>query len=167
MINTLEQFVSAEDNQLIVEEIPKSVYNALGHDFVDEILEGIEELNELALDGEIIITENETIYETDDTSFNVQGGVNKVVYKWYGRVRYFSTSSANTFAGVAKKVGNGAATVGAVAAYFSAGTTALFGGLTTIYFHGLSDAVTKRNSGHNCGIILHVTWASVYWTARQ
>ncbi|WP_044894440.1 hypothetical protein [Bacillus alveayuensis] len=167
LISTLEQYISADDNQFEVSSIPTSVYNEFRSEAVTNILEGIEHLNELAQDGEIVITDNGTVYEADDTSFDVQGGVNKVVWTWYGRKSYMSTSRANKFAYTARQVSYGAAGVGAVAAYFSFGTTALFGGLTSVYFSKLADDVATRNSGHSRGIIVHMTWAAVYWTERQ
>jgi len=167
LISELEQYISADDNQFEVSSIPDSVYNKFGSETVNSIIEGIDNINELAQDGEIIITDNGTVYEADDTSFDVQGGVNKIVWTWYGRKSYMSTSRANSFAYTAKQVSYGAAGVGAVAAYFSFGTTALFGGLTSLYFAKLADDVTIRNTGHSRGIIVHMTWAAYYWTQRQ
>ncbi|MEH7453781.1 hypothetical protein [Gottfriedia acidiceleris] len=167
MINTLDNYINAEDNQFEISKIPNNVYFKFGKENIDSILNGVKELNTLAQDGEVIITDNETVYDTNDTSFDVQGGVNKVVYKWYGRVRYFSTASAKEFVYQCYKVAAGSAAVGAVAAFLSAGTTAIFSGLTGAYFTNLALDVDRRNSGHNRGIILHVTWAQVYWTQNN
>ncbi|MGG0176447.1 hypothetical protein [Gottfriedia acidiceleris] len=167
MISTLEKYISAEDNQFEISKISNNVYIEFGKEKIDSILNGVKELNTLAQNGELLITDNETVYETNDTSFDVQGGVNKVVYKWYGRVRYFSTASAKEFVYQCYKVAVGSVAVGTVAAFLSAGTTAIFSGLTGAYFTNLALDVDHRNSGHKRGIILHVTWASAYWTSKQ
>ncbi|MGM0879201.1 MAG: hypothetical protein ACQEWV_32345 [Bacillota bacterium] len=57
-----------------------------------------------------------------------------------------STSRANSFAYTARQVSYGAGTVSAVAAYFSFGTSALFGGLTAVYFSKLAYDVATRNT---------------------
>ncbi|MDR7002448.1 hypothetical protein [Neobacillus niacini] len=167
MISTLDKYISADDNQFNVSNIPDNVYNEFGTENVNNLLDGVKDLNELAKDGEVIITDNETVYDTDDTSFDVQGGVNKIVWRWYGRQSFMSTSRANSFAYDCRQVSYGAMGVGAVAAYFSFGTTALFGGLTGIYFTKLADDVAMRNSGHTRGIIVNMTWSAAYWTERQ
>lgn len=167
LIQSLEPYVTADNNQFEVESIPTAVYNEFGADDVNSMLEGVEELNELAQDGEIIITDNETVYEADDTSFDVQGGVNKIVWTWYGRKSYMSTARANDFAYYAKKVATGAGGVSLIAGFFSFGTATVFSGLTGLYFANLADDVERRNSGHSRGIIVNMTWAAAYWTARQ
>ncbi|WP_404330334.1 hypothetical protein [Mesobacillus maritimus] len=167
LVDTLDEYVYAQNNNLKIKNIPDSVYDEFGKKNVKAMTDGIKELNKSANDGELIITDNKTIYEADDTSYSVQGGIDKVVYKWYGRVRYFSTKSANDFVYSANKVAVGAAGVGVLASYFSAGTSALFGGLTSWYFANLALDIAQANSGHYRGIIMHVTWASVYWTERQ
>ncbi|MEG8980468.1 hypothetical protein [Priestia megaterium] len=165
MIETLDKYIYAEDNQIKTEQIPQSVYDKFGEENVKSILSGIKELNVEAKNDELVITDNKTIYETDDDGFTVQGGVNKVVYKWYGRVRYFSTSAAKDFEYQCYKVAAGSAGVAAVTAFFSAGSTALFGGLTSWYFTNLALDVNHANSSR--GIIVHVTWASAYWIDKQ
>ncbi|EAE8110559.1 hypothetical protein GPZ05_14870 [Listeria monocytogenes] len=167
LVSTLDRYVYAEDNSLKVKTIPQSVYDKFGKDNVDAMIKGIDVLNDKADEHDVIITDNKSVYDTDDDGFVLQGGVNKVVYKWYGRVRYFSTSAANNFVYQCYKVAAGSAGVGAIAAAFSAGTTALFGGLTGAYFTNLALDVDHRNKGHKRGIILHVTWASAYWTSKQ
>jgi hypothetical protein len=54
-----------------------------------------------------------------------------------------------------------------ISGLFSFGTTTVFSGLTGLYFANLADDVERRNSGHSRGIIVNMTWAAAYCTARQ
>lgn len=117
-------------------------------------------MNELADENVVVITDNETVYQTDDTAFSVQGGVNKVVFKWWGRKSYMSTARANGFV-------DACTNVSISAGYVGAGAVGLFSGLASGYFAKLAYDVDNRNDGHQRGIIANFTWAAVYWTEKQ
>lgn len=167
MVEVLDQYINAEDNQLEVSNIPDSIYEEFGEENIKAMLSGIEELNQEAEENQIVITDNGTIYDTDDTGFALQGGVSKSIKKWYGWAEYMSTAKANNFVYQISRVGISVGVAGAVAAFFSFGTTGILGAVSSGYLGMVALDVSYRNSGHSRGVILHITHAAAYWTQKQ
>lgn len=167
MIAALEKYVSFQNNQITFDRVPAHLINRYGQDTITSLQQGVEHLNKLAYRRDIIITDNGTIYDVTDDQFVIQGGSTKTTYHWWGFKNYMSTSRANNAASAYRSVGSTAQAVSMATAYMGAANVALLSGLTSWYMNGLGNNIANRNSGHSRGIILNMTWAAAYTTARQ
>ena len=107
LVEALDDDVEVIDGQFIL-DLSQNEIEKIGQDNYDSILEGIEYVNELLQTEAYDVTENGTIYETDD-ELTIQGGnVDKVVYKWWGIKRYASKKNAKKIASKFNTISNSA-----------------------------------------------------------
>ena len=168
LISILEEHISFEDGEIIVDEDISELSDIFGKYAIEYMVEGIEYLNELADEEELVITENGTIYETSDDEFFVQGGVNRRTWHWWGTRTFMSTSVATSRANTWGRSAAAFTLLHSVAnAVGFLPKTSVASGLAAGYFALLSSSVHSRNSGHRRGIVLNMTWIFVFSTARQ
>ena len=175
-IDILGQYIEYEDGEIVIEGNFESLYYILDEDIFEDVVEymteGIEYLNELIDEGELIITENGTIYEYYDDEFNLQSvRRNRVTRHWWGLRVY--TCQANT----RRVVGNLRRNSENV--LWISGFTAIFGGPVGTKFGLLgaaaagfatrvARAMEDRNRGHSRGIITSFPWIPLgFSTSRQ
>ena len=167
-IAMMEEYISFEDGEIIIEDGLEGLSNVLGDEVVEVMTGGIEYLNELADEDELIITENGTIFEADDDDFILQsGGRNRITWHWWGGRAYTCTSNTNRNARTFQGIGNTAAGVAAVSGFFGGGFVAVLSSLGGLWFRTLGTNMSNRNSGHSRGIRVSMTWVAAYRTARQ
>ena len=84
----MEQFISFESGQI---KVDTAIYNSrlrTHGNFITDMTEGINYLNKLARDGEIIINDDGTIYEIYNYSFIPFARLNRTTLHWWGRSFY-------------------------------------------------------------------------------
>jgi hypothetical protein len=105
-IRLLEPYVSADNNQFQIASIPATIKSKLGVDVIESIENGIAYMNHQATGGDLVITNNETVYSNEDNSFVIQGGnVNDVEMHWWGYEIDMSHSSAKKVAYIMNRTG--------------------------------------------------------------
>jgi len=167
----MEEYISFEEGEVIIEGNFESLAEYIGEDAVEYMVEGIEYLNELADDDELIITENGTIFEYSDDEFVLQSGRNRVTRHWWG-VRVY-TNRANTIQTVRNlRTNAGLVTfVGGLAIAFGPIAVGKFGGIAVAaagFALVVSNAMENRNTGHTRGIRTSFPWIPFgFSTARQ
>lgn len=167
-IGLMEAYISFEDGEIIVDEAIEELSDILGKEALDQMVEGIEYLNELADENAIVITENGTIFEYDDDEFTLQCCRNRTTRHWWGTRtdtnRARTTQWANTFAQVSN-VAQGAALA---AGLFGLAKAAFTSAVAGVYFGTLSAAMNRKNTGHSRGIRTSMPWVPLaFSTARQ
>lgn len=166
-IGAMEAYISFEDGEIIINEDIEDLSYLFGEEVIELMVEGIENLNELADENEIVITDNGTVYEVSDDEFVVQGGVNKTTWHWWGTRVYLSTRKVAPFANKFSNLGSAAGVVAAVSGGFGFKPVSVPAGLLGIYWTKLARDMNNRNAGHSRGIKVSMTWVMAYSTARQ
>lgn len=167
MINTLDEYISVENGQFEIGNIPASIYQKFGSDNVSNIVNGVEQLNKQEQQDEITITSNESVYANDDNSYYIQGGVNKTVTYWWGQASYMSTSKANDAVYALNRVAWGLTGAAVLGGYFTMGVFTLISGGSAVYYGLMANSISHVNSNTTRGVILNVTWAQNFWTKSQ
>ena len=168
-VDLLEEYISYEEGEIIIEGNFESLNDILDDEIINQMVDGVEYLNELADEGELVITPNGTIYEYDDDKFTLQsGGRNRTTRHWWGTRTYTcrdrTTRWANDF-GLVSQLATGAALA---AGRFGLKKAAFLSGVTAVYFGVLSQAMHRRNTGHSRGIRVSMPWVPLgFTTARQ
>ena len=182
LVEALDDDVEVIDGQFIL-DLSQNEIEKIGQDNYDSILEGIEYVNELLQTEAYDVTENGTIYETDD-ELTIQGGnVDKVVYKWWGIKRYASKKNAkkiaskfNTISNSAWMFSGSAAATAAVNAmvpepFLSKGAASLatlvsaLSGVGAGYFGLIATRIDAKNGSR--GVIINLTWVGVFTVSKQ
>ncbi|CAM3255911.1 hypothetical protein [Sporolactobacillus spathodeae] len=168
IINTLDKYVNADDGKFDIEHIPTNVINELGREEVNKMIEGIRNVNQLAKNGEVTITDNGTVYESNDDDIAIQGGnVNKVVWHWWGLERYASVSQANRIARNLNRAAILGGTASGLITLFGFWPVGVVGGLSSGYWAWAANDISYVNSLSNRGIKISFTWALVYHVKKQ
>lgn len=177
-ISEADEFVEVTDDGFIELELPDELIDELTPEEYEQMMAGISAINEAIESGELEVTPNGTIYETEDDELVVQGGnVDKLNYHWWGIRRYACHDCANDMAYQSKLYSNtfkGMAAGGMISKWLSKGLPAsstiasfvkvcskLCGG----YFSLLSKKITEKNG--RSGIILDITWILVFKVKSQ
>jgi hypothetical protein len=111
MIEKLEPLVTRCDDGTFRLDIPaKAKINTTSREF-KAILAGMNSVNELIRQGELVTTPDLTVYSVDDSQFVLQDGINLYKARWYGFEIWIShegcqnlraaTGSASIFSGAA------------------------------------------------------------------
>lgn len=165
-IDILDQYVTVTSDGLLMIDAPQSVIENVGEEYYDTLLNGVENINELADQGEVEITDNGSIYETNDDELVIQGGgVDKTKTYWWGTRRWACKNCANTIAYKLSKVSTGAWGVSAIAAIIGgpAGIGAAIGGTVGAVRAGwMSDDISYYNGKTNRGVIIDCGWVLTY-----
>lgn len=178
-ISEANEYVEVTDDGFIELELPDELIDELTPEEYEQMMAGISAINEAVESGELEVTPNGTIYETEDDELVVQGGnVDKLTWHWWGVRRYASHNNANYMANQCAKYAEG---FGAFS--YSAGLVALLGsklsktasiilgfisgcaGLTGLYFSGLGRNIGYYNG--SSGVVIDITWILVYKVKSQ
>lgn len=139
--------------------------------------EGVDYLNKLISSGDLTLTENGTIYETNDDELVVQGGnVNKDIWKWYGCRVLRNHSRSKKLAANLSTLSNSCGMVSSGALLlekldpepyskaflggFAIGTSFGWG-----YIAQMSSSISNKNKKY--GTIIKLTWAFYYEVESQ
>ncbi|MED3892983.1 hypothetical protein P4601_24265 [Peribacillus frigoritolerans] len=169
VIDTLDTYVNADNNQFEVASIPESIKEEIGEENINLMLEGIENLNDQALDGEITITDNGTVFENSDDEYVVQGGnVNKTVKHWWGKELYMSKTRTKDYIHGLNQMKITAVATGSVAAlapvsWMYAGVAFGAGG----YLELMSNSLSYYNGKTSRGTVLSLLWSPGYKVRSQ
>lgn len=167
----VEDYIEVSEMGLIELDLPESLESHFSKEEYETMMAGLDELNMLIESGELEVTENGTIYESNDEELVVQGGnVNKVTWHWWGVRRYASKSKAAKLARDFSAIAIGCGAISTVSGFFGpAGiavsiTTAIVGtgraGLLANdinYYNGLTDR----------GVIIDLRWILTYKVSCQ
>lgn len=178
-IEKADEFVEVTDDGLIELELPDKLVDAIEPEEYEQIMEGIAAINEAVESGELAVTSNGTIYETEDEELVVQGGnVNKITLNWWGVRIWLDHDNAKYFANQMSKVGEWTTSLsyrlglvsGASAFVSKTAGAILFGlsglaGLFGVYFTRLGRNINYYN-GYK-GVIIDITWVFVYQVKSQ
>lgn len=84
-IQEADKYIIVNDEGLIELNLPDNIIEMIDADEYEMILQGIDNINNEVESGDVIVTDNGTVYDTSDDELVVQGGnVNKVVKHWWG-----------------------------------------------------------------------------------
>ena len=167
-IGLMEEYISFEEGKIIIEGEFETLSHMLGEESIEYMVEGIEYLNELADEEELVITENGTIYETSNDEFTLQsGGRNRTTWHWWGTRNYMNTSRANSAATRFRNASTVATATGAISAFFGFAPGRAVSTVLSHYWRGLGDTIAARNANHSRGVRVNFTWVFVYTVARQ
>ena len=167
LIDVMEEYISYEEGEIVIDGNFESLTEYIGEDAVEDMIEGVEYLNELAEDDELIITENGTIFEYDNDEFTLQARRNRVTRHWWG-VRLY-TCRANTIRAFRELRARGervgfAGALTALLGFGLGGVAVAAGGFSLV----LATAMENRNRGHTRGIRTSIPWIPAgFSTARQ
>jgi hypothetical protein len=95
-IDTLEKGLRRAADGTLSLTVSPAVQSELGlsDEDVQNFQAGLESINKRVKKGELATTKNFTIYETNDTAFTIQGGIDATINMWWGVRHYFCTSCA-------------------------------------------------------------------------
>lgn len=165
-IDLLDQYVTVTSDGVLELNAPASVIEEVWEEYYAELLIGIENVNEMAEQGEVEITENGSIYETNDENLVIQGGgVDKNKTYWWGTRRWACKRCANTIAKNLSKVSTGAWGVSAIAGIIGGpvGIGAAIGGAIGAVRAGwMSDDISYYNGLTSRGVIIDCGWVLTY-----
>jgi hypothetical protein len=180
-IDLMEKYMDVNDDGLVEENVPQKVINVIGEDVYEELSSAIEITNDEVIEGDLIITENLSVYEVNDDEIVIQGGcVNKVLFRWWGFTAYNNkantTKAASKLKSCSKAGGGVSATASCVTAVLAAsgvgapgtvisGLVAAYSGFASWYWGAVSDSLTSKNNAK--GTILDVTYVLAYKVSKQ
>lgn len=166
MINLLDEYITVTEDGLFELNAPESIIDYVGEDYYASLLDGVDNVNDMALEGEVEITENGSVYETDDNDLVVQGGgVDKVKTYWWGERRWACTKCANKIANDLNKVSTGAWGISAIAGILGgpvgigAGIGSAIGAVRAGWMSG---DISYYNSKTKRGVIIDCRWILTY-----
>ncbi|MCI9598398.1 MAG: hypothetical protein HFE75_14140 [Firmicutes bacterium] len=157
-IEEFENQLEFHDDEINMDDVDLKYFKEkYGEDVVLSVEENINELNELAEDGDIEITPNGTVYDTNEDDMYVQGklNINKSTTYWWGRINYLNYTNANKLKKSLSKTTDRTSIVGLVAGGVGLFKVALgpysfaFGAVSayTNYFYKRITACNKKNKG--------------------
>lgn len=173
-IEKADNYLEVNDEGLIELDLPDNVVEMIGSDEYEKILQGIDEINSEVKSGEVIVTDNGTIYDISDEELVVQGGnVNKVVRHWWGFTRYANNKASKKLAKKLYSNGSFCALLstgaGGVAffpgASLPAGMLSVASGISSAWQSHLADRITEENKGK--GVKITLTWCLIYTVKGQ
>lgn len=94
-VTILEPFVIRLSNGTFELDPPKKIILQIPQEIYNQIVSGMRIINEQILDGNLVSTKNLLVFSSDSIgqpvlSATISGGVDKVVFRWYGVDIYFS-----------------------------------------------------------------------------
>lgn len=165
-IDLLEQYVTVTSDGLLELDAPQSLIEYVGEEYYASLLDGIDNVNDMAEQGEVEITDNGSIYETDDDELVIQGGgIDKVKTYWWGERRWACTRCANKIANDLNKVSTGAWGVSAISGILGgpvgigAGIGSAIGAVRSGW---MASDISYYNSKTNRGVIIDCRWILTY-----
>lgn len=176
-IEEADDYVEVSEEGIIEFNIPDELADKISEEEYNAYLEGIANINQLIEDGELSITENGTIYESDNEELVVQGGnVDDFEWHWWGVRRYASHNSASDIAYKLNKAGSRAGYIltiaGVVALFVPEGLVKLVAGCISIgagfawaYFCDVANDINYYNGSR--GVIIDVTWVLYFDVCSQ
>jgi len=169
LIGLFERYVFFRRGEIFVNQSGiNGLSDMLGAEIITSMIEGIENLNELAQQGEIIITENGTIFEASDDEFVLQSNINRRTWHWWGVRELFSRATTSNWIHRLEQARNTAAAVTAISGLtgFLPGSVA---GIVTMWYTQrlATDMRFRLNSTSNRGIVVEMTWILAYRTKVQ
>lgn len=175
-VDELEKQLSYDENGINTSDVDvESLKAKYGEDVVDMTYEGIETINEGVDEDLYEVTDNGTIYETEDDNMYVQGKYNKTsatTYVW-GRLIKLSYSRANTQRKSLKSCNSVANTLGKVTtacSLFTKNTMFTCDAILSLGITEYTDYFCKRIKAcnkKNIGIKYKIWWACFYRMRRQ
>jgi hypothetical protein len=151
---SLTPYVHREADGTFSLHVPDSVRATIESKVYDVIVASMGQVNDLIRSGDLQSTPDLRVFSTADTGFSVQGGVDKIVYYWWGYDLYLSSYGLATI-----QLGGSAAS-----AYLSKlGAPGPF--IATVL--GLSTAILSWCNRAGNGIIWSITLAAVNWCEGQ
>jgi hypothetical protein len=99
-INNLEQYVSRMPDGTFFLDPPEEVISEIQPDIYKSIISGMEFINQEIEAGRLVSTENLTVYNPEDENFSLQGGVNKVVFYWWGFKVYLNHTACKNLTSI-------------------------------------------------------------------
>ena len=113
MIEKLEPFVTRCDDGTFRLDIPKGAkINKTSAEF-KAILAGMNSVNELIRQGELVTTPDLTVYSVNDSQFVLQAGINRYKPRWYGFEIWIDHETCQGIRFVSE-AGGGVSTVGGI-----------------------------------------------------
>lgn len=152
-------------NELAKEQGLDIVYTR--ESLVNTFEQGFKNLNQQIQDGELKALSNDSLVETNDDNFYVQGGSTYTLRYWWGARHYKSTSAAATWSYQGKQLALGHVVAGGAAAFFSLGLGFVIGAVASSYYFAFTNSIDYWNSQSSRGIIADVTYALVYKMRTQ
>lgn len=171
-INIADEYIEVSDEGVIEFDIPETISEKISEEDLITYKESIDNLNLLIEEGVLTITENGTIYETDNDELVVQGGnVDDVSIHWWGVRRYASHNTANK---IAYKAGNFSAWSGYATFASALGVLLVPDGRVKAalsictacaafpwaYFAHLQNNINYYNGSR--GVVIDVTWVLIF-----
>lgn len=178
-ISEADEYIEVTDDGFIELELPDELIGELTPEEYEQMMAGISTINEAVESGELAVTPNGTIYETDDDELVVQGGnVDKVQLKWWGIRRYANYNNARYIANECGRYSEDFGALTYVAGLVTASCNKLSktaskvigfftccAGLTSIYFARLGRNINNCNG--DSGVVIDMTWILAYKVRSQ
>lgn len=175
-IDAADEYIEVNDKGYIELNVPKDIVKMISTEEYQQIIEGIDEINSEIEAGELVVTENCTIYDVSDDELVVQGGnVDKVVKHWWGFTRYANNKNSKK---LVKKLNSDASSINIIAAgagavalipvpvtTLPAGVAAAASGLSAAWMNRLACLIDERNKGK--GVKITLTWCMIYTVKGQ
>lgn len=175
-IEKADDYVEVNNEGLIELNLPDNIVKMIDSDEYENILQGIDEINSEVKSGQVVVTDNGTIYDISDDELVVQGGnVDKVVKHWWGFTRYANNKNSKK---LVKKLNSDASSIsiiatgsGAVALIplpattLPAGAAAAASGLSAAWMTRLACLIDQKNKGK--GVKITLTWCMIYTVKGQ
>jgi hypothetical protein len=104
LVKALEPYVEPINEKFVVKKIPVNLYRKYGVENIKAVLANVNMVNGLLASEELSITENGTLYQTDNDQFSIQGpGRNGISFHWWGYQVLLSASTLKTIINFSNK----------------------------------------------------------------
>lgn len=177
-IEKADEFVKVTDDGLIELELPDDLIDELSPEEYEQMMAGITAINDAVESGDLSVTPNGTIYETDDDELVVQGGnVDKLTWNWWGIRRYANHNNAKYISDLCAETAETFSYVGAGSLFVGICCSGIpyageiidcFGAcsmITSTYFSGFGRNINFYNG--DSGVIIDFTWILAYQVQSQ
>ena len=165
VINSITDEELKAINELAKEQGLDIVYTK--DSLIKKFEQGTEELDEQIKDGELKPLSDDSLIETNDDNFYVQGGSTYTQRYWWGARHYKSTKAAATWSYQGKQLALGHVVAGGAVGFFSLGAGFAVGVVASSYYFAFTNSIDYWNSLSSRGIIADVTYALVYKMKTQ
>lgn len=165
VINSITDEELKAINELAKEQGLDIVYTK--ESLIKKFEQGTKELDEQIREGELKLLSDNSLIETNDDNFYVQGGSTYSKSYWWGVQHYKSTTAAAKWSYEGKQLAVGHVVAGGAVGFFSLGAGFAIGVVASSYYFAFTNSIDYWNSVSSRGIIADVTYALVYKMRTQ
>lgn len=167
LIEILEQYLYVEDGhfKFNIAEIPFYQFQSYEQGVVNQLVNSVEVVNELADKGEVVINEDLSVVDTN--IINVRGGSTYKENYWWGIRNYYSTTAAKNKITQVRNMAIAQGTAAGISGLFGFLPGAITGAIGSAWGNMLANSMENKNNQTNRGIIVDINWAAIYSVSIQ